>query len=387
MTKHRNRSAKIPRREHTIPWFWPFAGAIELGEMGFKLLDENIKFLAEVRKIDYVDRALRPAWATANRIRLRLDTALLRDFSVRKKARDLVPVLIDPPYAGHASTIVDFARGQSLVEALRAAGVEHLLVTDWKSATESMKYFDIDKYLAEMNVIVDELGGNVHLVGLCQGGWLCAMFAARFPHKVRSLVLAGSPIDTNAGHGPIWKIAHDLPMTFFEGMVQLGSGRMLGSFMLAGWKSMHPEQHYVDKYLDLYAHIEDRNYVERTEAFERWYENPVDLPGTFYLQAIEALFKENRLASGTFTALGRKLDLRDIAVPVYLLAGESDDITMPAEVFRAEALVGTDARSVVKTLVPGGHIGLFMGRRTLTEAWPKIGRWILANDKLAGCKR
>ncbi len=36
--------------------------------------------------------------------------------------------------------------------------------------------------------------------------------------------------------------------------------------MLAGWKSMHSDEQCLQKYIDLYAHIEDRNYVKRTEA-------------------------------------------------------------------------------------------------------------------------
>ena len=209
------------------------------------------------------------------------------------------------------------------------------------------------------------------------------MYAARFPHKVRSLVLAGSPIDTDAGDGPIKKIAHRLPMSFYEELVQSGGGRMPGKFMLAGWKSMHPEQQYVDKYIDLYRHIEDKCYIKRTEQFERWYENPIDLPGRYYLQAIQLLFKENRLAKGEFVALGRKLDLKAIEVPLYLLAGGQDDITTKEQVFNAAALVGTLSRDVVKKLVPGGHIGLFMGARTLAEAWPGIGAWIAAQDRSA----
>jgi poly(3-hydroxybutyrate) depolymerase len=43
------------------------------------------------------------------------------------------------PYAGHSATIADFARGQSLIETLHAAGLGRLLVTDWKSATVAMK--------------------------------------------------------------------------------------------------------------------------------------------------------------------------------------------------------------------------------------------------------
>lgn len=375
----RAKPAKIPRHEHSIPCFWPFAAAIELGEAGLRLFDENLKFLAEVAKIDY---ALKPTWATANRVVRELDTMRLREFSAAPPAAHGAPVLVAAPYAGHSATIADFAKGQSLVQTLRAAGLGRVLVTDWKSATDSMKNYDIDKYLAELNVVVDDLGARVNLVGLCQGGWLCAMYASRFPAKVQSLVLVGSPIDTDAGKGTIKTMAHELPITFFEELVRLGNGRMPGSFMLAGWKSMHPTQQYVDKYLDLYTHIEERNYVERTERFERWYENPVDLPGAFYLQAIVQLFKENRLAKRKFTALGRKLDLRDITVPLYLLAGEVDDVTPRDEVFRAESLVGTPKEDIRRTLAPGGHIGLFMSKRNLADVWPDIGRWILAQESL-----
>jgi poly(3-hydroxybutyrate) depolymerase len=306
----------------------------------------------------------------------------LRDFSRDSKSGGMAPVLIDAPYAGHDSTIVDYAKGQSLVETLLDSSLSRVLVTDWKSATDEMKNFDIDKYLAEMNVAIDDLGGQVHLVGLCQGGWMCAMYAARFPGKVRSLVLAGAPIDTDAGDGPIKTLAHELPMSFYEEMVAAGDGRMLGKFMLAGWKSMHPDTQYLEKYIDLYEHIEDKCYVKRTERFERWYENPIDLPGRYYLQAIEDLFKDNRLAKGTFVALGRRLDLSEITVPAYLLAGDADDITTKEQVFNAELLLGTPRSHIVKRLAAGGHIGLFMGTRTLAEVWPDIGLWIRQQDGL-----
>jgi poly(3-hydroxybutyrate) depolymerase len=307
---------------------------------------------------------------------------LLRDFSLARPAALTAPVLIDPPQAGHSSTIADYAKGQSLVETLHEGGVTRIFVTDWKSATASMKDFDIDTYLAEINVVVDELGGAAHLIGLCQGGWMCAMYAARFPHKVRSLVLAGAPIDTDAGNGAIKKMAHRLPMTFYERMVAVGGGRMLGSIMLAGWKQMHPEKQF-EKYIDLYRHIDDTCYVRRAERFARWYENPVDLPGRYYLQSIEKLFKRNEFAKGKFVGLGRSLDLTKITVPLYLIAGDADDITPKEQVFNAAKLVGTPASRIVRSEVPGGHIGLFMGSRALADVWPGVARWISDADRIA----
>ena len=358
--------------EHSIPWFWPLSAAMEFAEEGLEFYRRNVAYLDRAAELTVPPP---PRWATRNRVTLDLDTMRLRDFSPTPE-RTAVPVLVDAPYAGHRATIADFAKGQSLVETLLAAGLPRVLVTDWKSATEQMKYFDIDKYLAEINAVVDDLGGRVHLVGLCQGGWMSAMFAARFPGKVRSLVLAGAPIDTHAGKGPLKEIARKLPLSFFEELVAAGNGRMLGTLMVAGWKNLHPEEHYFERYVDLYRHLEDRDFIRRTERFERWYENPVDLPGTFYLQAIDELFKKNRLARGRFVALGRRITLRDIRVPLFLLAGAADEITPKEQVFRAAELVGTPAERIERRLVPGGHIGLFMGRRTLREAWPEVGRWI-----------
>lgn len=373
MNARKHIEAKQPGQEHSVPWFWPFAAAIEMEDVGMKLFQDNIAYLSEVSRIAAPPP---PAWTTDNRVALELDTMRLRDFSPSNAGAQGIATLVDTPYAGHASTIADYAKGQSLVETLLAAGLPRVLVADWKPATAQMRDFDIDKYLAELNVVVDDLGGAVNLVGLCQGGWMSAMFASRFPGKVRTLVLAGSPIDTDAGDGAIKRMAHRLPMEFYERLVAAGGGRMLGRFMLAGWKSMHPEAQYVDKYLDLYQHIESKSYVARTERFEAWYENAVDLPGRYYLQAIDQLFKQNRFARGEFVGLGRRLRLQDITAPTYLLAGAQDDITTPEQVFSAKRLLGTPRRDIEEHLVPGGHIGLFMGVGTLHDTWPRIGHWI-----------
>ena len=71
---------------------------------------------------------------------------------------------------------------------------------------------------------------------------------------------------------------------------------------------MHPGEQYLEKFIDLYEHIEDLNYITPTEQFERWYEiKSTNLPGLYYLKAIRMLFKENLFPKGEFVALGRKL--------------------------------------------------------------------------------
>jgi polyhydroxyalkanoate depolymerase len=355
----------------SVPAFWPMAMAASLAEQGAELYAKNLEFAEEEIKIH---DELRPELATPNEVRLDLRTMKLRDYGKPGG----MPTLVDAPHAGHTAMIADYHKGQSLIETLLANGIGHVALTDWKAATADMKDLEIDNYLAEIVVAIDDLGGRVNLVGLCQGGWVAAMIASRFPDKVNSLVLAGSPIDTDAGNGPIKRMVHASPMSFYEELVQLGGGLMKGEFMLQGWKNMHPEQHYFQDQIDLYEHIDDPAYVAKEETFASWYENPIDLPGRWYLQVIKELFKENRLAKGAFVGLGRRLNLKKIVCPVYLLAGQSDDITATEQVFDAEKYIGTPQNKIERKLVPGGHIGLFMGSRTLKEAWPQIARWIAA---------
>ena len=358
----------------TVPAFWPLAAGAAMLEEGAELFAKNLAFLGEEIKINH---GLRPALATRSALRLDLRTMSVREYGEPNG----LPTLVVAPYAGHSAMIADYAKGQSLVETLRANGVSHVLLTDWKSASDDMKDLEIDNYLADLLAVVDDLGGRVHLVGLCQGGWISAMLAARFPDKVSALVLAGSPIDKQAGDGPLKRMVDEAPLSFYEELVALGGGLMKGDFMLRGWKNMHPDQHYLKEHIDLFEHIDDPAYLARTETFASWYENPIDLPGRWYLQAIRDLFKENRFARGEFVGLGRKLELKQVTCPLYLLAGEADDITTREQVFAAERLAGSS--DVAKTLAPGGHIGLFMGARTLRDTWPTIARWLVERSARA----
>jgi polyhydroxyalkanoate depolymerase len=352
-----------------LPFFWPVALVAGTEKAKLELAVKNLEFVREEVKLH---RELKAKVASPNVVRLDLRTMVLRDYG----RPGGMPTLVNAPFAGHRAMIADYHKGQSLVETLLAGGLGHVALTDWKSATDDMKDFEIDNYLEELVVAIDDLGGRVNLVGLCQGGWTSAMVAARFPDKVNALVLAGSPIDSDAGDGPIKRMAHDTPMSAYEDLVKLGGGRMRGEIMLAGWKNMHPEKHYLTEDLDFYQHMEEPGFKERAETFASWYEDPLDLPGRWYLQAIRQLFKENRFAKGEFVGLGRRLDLKAIRCPLYLLAGESDDITTKEQVFSAETLVGTPKDRIEKKLAPGGHIGLFMGSRTLKETWPTIARWL-----------
>jgi poly(3-hydroxyalkanoate) synthetase len=64
--------------------------------------------------------------------------------------------------------------------------------------------------------------------------------------------------------------------------------------------------------------------------------------------------------------------LSDIDMPLNLLAGATDHITPPDQVFALAALASTPADLIRCDLTEGGHLGLFMGHQALREHWPPL---------------
>ncbi len=318
-----------------------------------------------------------PKWATPNKVSLELKSVRLRDFSI---AKDGVSTLLCAPFALHGAAVADLASGHSLVAALRGAGLQRLFVTDWRSATPEMCHLGIDDYLAELNVLVDQLGGSVNLVGLCQGGWMSLLYAARFPAKVQKLVLAGAPIDIAAGRSALSALADASPLALFHELVKLGDGRVLGRKVQKFWGAETLDTHEIHKLLQTQEPIGSPAFAELEATFREWHAWTVDLPGTYYLEVIEKLYKRNEIATGQFVALGEPIDLAKVRVPVFLLAARDDELVAPAQLFATERLVGTPARAIRTATAPCGHGALFMGHAVLGEYWPRIARWMIEPD-------
>jgi len=314
-------------------------------------------------------------WTTPNTVALELATMRLRDCT---RTRSGQPALVCAPYALHRALIADFAAGHSVVESLQNGGVERVYLTDWRSATPEMRYLSIDSYLSDLNVAVDEIGGAVDLVGLCQGGWLSLLYAARFPAKVRRLVLAGAPVDLSIDSS-LSRLARNAPDMIYDQLVARGGGNVSGEEMLRLW-SRTPNQE--DIAAALQKELSEQDGAALYARFDQWNVEPLDLPGAYYLEIVNRIFRENRIAGGDFVALGRRIDLKDVKAPIFLLAGLDDDVVPAAQALATARLVGTPPAFIAAASEPSNHLGLFMGARTHAHAWPRIAEWL--RDDLSG---
>ncbi|MGB3272258.1 MAG: alpha/beta fold hydrolase [Xanthobacteraceae bacterium] len=365
--------APAPSPRLPAAFLWPLSAAASASQATASFLDLMVTTLTGRTSEPHP-----PEWATPNTVRLDLPSMQLRDFS-----RDSVgpATVVCAPFALHRATVADFSSGHSLVETLLDAGLRHLFVTDWRSATAEMRNFSIDTYLAELNVAVDDVKPPVNLVGLCQGGWLALAYAARFPEKVNRLVLAGAPVDIAAAPSGLGQFVAGTPFAWFEHLVRAGEGRVNGRHLLETW-SPSPSAAEIKQVLQFPAAIAPHRVDELEHRFRHWYVSTVDLPGAFYLQVVRSLFKDNQIAENRFVALGRRIDLRDVKIPTCLLAGRDDELVAPEQLLAIRHLIGTSPAEIVTFVENCQHLSLFMGATTLTTTWRRIAGW-LAQDTAA----
>jgi poly(3-hydroxybutyrate) depolymerase len=331
-----------------------------------------------------------PVWATPNEVVLELESARLRRFSsapgkrarsgqARSRARP--PLLVCAPFALHDARIADLCEGHSLMARLCAGGGRVYLV-EWLSAKKSQVFRRIDDYLSDLNIMVDEIGGLCDFAGLCQGGWLGLIYAARFPAKAGKLVVAGAPVDTHVVESPLSALARSTPIEAFREVVRLGDGLAHGAMALQFWGAAAESDEQIHALLQSDLPLDSERFAGEAAIFRAWSQSPLDLPGAYYLEVVERLYKDNQLARGAFVALGRTIDLRDIRGPLYLIAARDDDVAAPEQTFACAGLVGTPAPAVRQTMVAGGHLELFVGARALDGVWPDVVAWLC--DSAAG---
>jgi poly(3-hydroxyalkanoate) synthetase len=319
----------------------------------------------------------RPQWSSPHRVVREWPVARLRDFSGSDDggAGPHLPLLLLPPQAGHDSCIVDYAPDQSQVRTARQAGLARIFSLDWKPATAATATAGIDDYLAAVDQAVEEVGGRVHLVGDCQGGWLATIYAALHPDRVATLTIAGAPVDFHAGEPAIQEWMRFLSprgeLALYRAAVRAHGGVLPGDFLLAGFKAMQPGAS-LERKLDLLVNVREERRIERHQRFEDWFNHTQPVPGTFYLWIVEHLFLRNELVRGELEIGGAPVRLNRITMPLNLLAGAADHITPAPQVFALADHAGTPEELVARYTAPGGHLGLFMGRAALGTQWAPI---------------
>lgn len=303
-------------------------------------------------------------------------------------------VLIVAPMSGHYATLL-----RGTVEAFLPN--HEVYITDWRNARSvpvSEGRFDLDDYIDYVVSILHMLGGDCHVVAVCQPSVpvlaaVSVMEAANDPYVPHSMVLMGGPIDTRINSNSVNKLAESRGIDWFRSHVitkvpfpHPGVMRDVypGFLQLSGFMSMNLDRH-LEAHRDLFRHLVkgDGDSAQKHREFYDEYLAVMDLSAEFYLQTVDTVFIRHALPKGEMTHRGIPVDPSKIKrVALLTVEGENDDISGVGQTEAAHALcVNIPKDRKAHYVQPGvGHYGVFNGSRFRSEIAPRISDFMLTNN-------
>lgn len=306
-----------------------------------------------------------------------------------------VPVIYAYALVGRY-TVADLSPDRSLIRRLLEQGLD-VYAIDWGHPRAVDSHVGLEDYICgyidDFVDIVRERAGveKVNLLGICQGGIFHTIYASLYPEKVNALVTTVAPFDFHANEGDT-QIGRGFVHIWARGMqaadVDLAveaTGNLSGELMAQYFGFMNPASSMTKYSVDLAEIAGNESALKNFLSMERWLSDRPAHTAASLRQWIKDFYIENKLAKGDLVIGDQRIDLKKVTCPVLNIYGEHDVIAPPVCSTALAGLVGSGDYSEIA--FPGGHIGIFVGKRAQTTLAPAIADWIKDHSTEAKPKR
>jgi polyhydroxyalkanoate synthase len=304
----------------------------------------------------------------------REDEVVLYHYIPQVKRPCKVPVifvyaLVNRPY------MADLQDGLSMIQNFLNQGMDVYLI-DWGYPGPAERYLTMDDYVnGYIDSCVDAVCerydlDKINVLGICQGGTLSLCYTALHPDKVKNLITMVTPVDFDVKDGllNVWCRTMDV-----DTMVE-AFGNVPGEFMNWGFLMLKPLQLMAQKYVGLMSVMDNEASLMNFLRMEKWIFDSPDQIGETFRQFIKDLFQGNKLIKGELVLGGKRVDLKNITMPVLNVYAKEDHLVPPSSSINLEKFVGsTDVTTIA---FPGGHIGIYVSGRSQKELAPAIAKWV-----------
>jgi polyhydroxyalkanoate synthase len=200
------------------------------------------------------------------------------------------------------------------------------------------------------------------------------MYSALHPEKVKNLITTVTPsnFDTDKGLLNIWAKAID------PDIIADTHGNMSGDMLNIVFLLLNPARLMLDKYVGYFEKVDDRVFVENFIRMEKWIFDSPDVPGEVFRQFIKDCFQNNLLIQSKMELGGKRVDLRNITMPILNIYGRFDHLVPPEACELLTSRVGT--KDTEDMCIDTGHIGIYVSSKCQKELAPKIARWLQERD-------
>jgi polyhydroxyalkanoate synthase len=313
--------------------------------------------------------------ATPGKVVMRNELVELIQYSPATPTVFAEPVLIVPAWI-MKYYVLDLSASNSMVNYLVGKGHTVFMVS-WKNPTAADGTLGMDDYLRlgvrasieAVSAIVP--GRKIHAVGYCIGGTLLSIAAAALAaqgdaHLASVTLLAAQTDFSEPGELSVFISPSQLDM--LEAAMQR-TGVLKSEQMGAAFSMLRSR--------DLLWTPAVNNYIrgKRDEPNDlmAWNADGTRMPCRMHAEYLRQLYLNNALAKGEFLAEGRRVNLADIRLPLFVVGTETDHVAPWRSVYKVRSL--TRSSDYTFLLTSGGHnAGIVSGavhprRRHRVHTW------------------
>ncbi len=297
-------------------------------------------------------------------------------FRYKQRAEKVSPVPLLVVYAMvNRYTMLDLRPNRSLIRNLLDQGQDVYLI-DWGYADRIDRFMTMEDYIdGFIDDCVDFIREQhqldaINLLGVCQGGTFSAIYAALYPEKVKNLIPMVTPIDFDNKDSLLNVWAKE----FDADLLVDAYGNVPGDMMNRAYMMLQPFTLSVQKYIDMVQIMDDVDKLSDFLHMESWIFDSPDQPGETLRQFLKDIYQGNKLVKGEFELGGRRVDLKNISMPVLNIYAEFDTLVPPVS---SKALFEhVSSKDTEELVYPVGHIGMFVSGKTQKTLAPKIAEWL-----------
>lgn len=292
---------------------------------------------------------------TPGAVVLRTDVLELIQYRPQTEQVRTAPLLIAPPTI-NKYYVLDLAPGRSLVEYLVQSG-QQVFVISWRNPDARHADWGIDAYvqaLLDALVTVERIcrTDRTAVFGFCSGGILASLAAAYLAGTGQQARLAGFGMGVTLLDFDKAGVATALTDSRLAAAAKASSrrrGYLDGRALAEVFAWLRPG--------DLVWHYWVNNYLlgRKPPAFDIlfWNADTTRMSATLHADFVDLAMSNQLATTRAMTVCGVPIDLSQIAVGSYFIAGISDHITPWQSCYRTARLFGGESRFILST---SGHI-------------------------------